>query len=114
MPAAVAGTAAAPAGWQVLESTRHPGAVYYFCPQTNESLWTRPEAVPSSVHVRHLLLKHTASRKPHKRASDGSQVPVTRTKEEAASQLAALRVTLAADVSAFEALAKEHSDCSSA
>lgn len=62
------------------------------------------------VRARHILIKHTGSRRPSSWKSDR----ITRSKEEALEQLAQHRDQIMTGKAKFEDIARTESDCSSA
>ncbi|GAB5037697.1 peptidyl-prolyl cis-trans isomerase nima-interacting 1 [Nannochloropsis oceanica] len=112
-----------PAGWVQRESRSRGGQIYYFNPETGESVWEKPTEPTgggsAQVHVLHLLKKHKNSRRP----SSWRQEVITCTNEEAMKAVFELReqIVAAGDKGgsagmqkAFEELARVESDCSSA
>ena len=101
---------------------------YYFNPEDRKSQWETPHGTdtnqlveylkvhPVKVRALHIRLKHSESRRP---VSSISNEPITRTKDEALSQLKEVRERLLNEdeinknKNKFESLAKELSDCSS-
>jgi len=122
---------ALPEGWD--EARTPEGRVYYKNHHSKTTQWERPRnessegpakkarvEAPTEVRARHILIKHTASRKPFSWRSEGGQA-VTTTKEEARKELAEIRRALCAtrdEEGALEELfaqyAEARSDCSSA
>ncbi len=128
-PTDAAGEAPLPPGWRVKSSKSRPGVQYYVHDRSGKTQWERPTAKdverPSrrqrtddgaKVRVLHLLKKHAGSRRP----ASWRRAAITDTKEEAVSQLLALRATIAAAPEGparrekFAELAGHESDCSSA
>lgn len=122
--------AALPPGWD--EARTPDGRLYYKNHVTKSTQWTRPaadQAAPEKsqqakrarsdadeVRVRHLLIKHEASRRPESSRAPGKKI--TLTKESAVAELRALRETLvkfdgAALDAEFSRMSTERSDCSS-
>eukprot|EP00727_Mastigamoeba_balamuthi_P000027 m51a1_g10020 putative peptidyl-prolyl cis-trans isomerase nima-interacting 1 (183) ;mRNA; r:73369-74033 len=66
---------------------------------------------PQRVRCLHLLVKHRESRRPSSWRQEG---PIERTKAEARQTLEGLRARIVAGEAAFEDLARQLSDCSSA
>ena len=64
----------------------------------------------STVRCRHLLVKHSGSRRP----SSWKTERITRSKEEALAQLARFRESIINGETTFEDLARVESDCGSA
>jgi NIMA-interacting peptidyl-prolyl cis-trans isomerase 1 len=106
--------------------------VYYKNHSTKTTQWERPRSAdsevankkarveaPVEVRVRHILIKHAASRKPASWRSEGRAV--TTTKQEAGAELAEIRLALVATrgengalQAAFAHYAEARSECSSA
>lgn len=112
-----------PEGWIVKYSKTHNNRPYYFNELTGITQWELPttSSIPpststskSKVHVYHLLLKHSASRRP----SSWRQETITCTESEALEEIRSIRSQIySSDLGVFEAFklkAAERSDCSSA
>lgn len=102
-----------PGGWEKRMS-RSSGRVYYFNHITNASQWERPTGdgrdEPEKVRCSHLLVKHNQSRRP----SSWREQTITRTKEEAVELIQSYIEQIKNGEEAFESLASQFSDCSSA
>lgn len=112
-----------PPGWTAKESKSHPGKVYYVS-STGETTWDRPTVASEvsnadQVQVLHILKKHRASRRPSSWRCEN----ITQTKEEAMSQVSAIRERIDEVLKTkgfreaealFRSFASEESDCSSA
>merc|ERR1712150_110110 len=101
-------------GWEQRES-RSKGRSYYLNLHTKESQWERPTAPAvmkdvEEVQASHLLVKHCESRRPASWRSDN----ITKSKEEAYSELQKYRQQIVSGEITFEDLASSYSDCSSA
>lgn len=99
--------------WEERFSSKHQ-RVYYFNRQTGESSWTAPadhHNHPATVHLWHILLKHTGSRNPI--SWRHPNVPVERSMEQAIDELDALIPSLTS-LDSFKQAAFDWSDCSSA
>lgn len=113
--------------WQVRYSKSHGNRPYYYNEATGVTQWEPPagmavETPPSShasptkrkVHVYHLLVKHSKSRRPSSWRTEN----ISLTDAEALDEIRALRAAIYADPDGvFEGLkkrARERSDCSSA
>jgi NIMA-interacting peptidyl-prolyl cis-trans isomerase 1 len=107
-----------PPGWEIRYSKSRPGMGYYYNPITKQSLWEYPhEEIDNEqnqhndqVRVRHILVKHSGSRRP----SSHRQAAITRTKTEAIEMIREYQGQIMKGEFTFEQLAREHSDCSSA
>ena len=110
-----------PQGWSVKYSKSHNNRPYYFNETTGVTQWDPPTSPNTStnpsktkVHVYHLLVKHSGSRRP----SSWRQEQITCTESEALEEIRAIRAEIyASELGVFEALkekAAERSDCSSA
>ena len=116
-----------PEGWKVKYSKTH-NHPYYFNEITGVTQWDPPtnsSAFPPSsssksssssrkIHVYHLLLKHSNSRRP----ASWRQSNITCSESEALEETLSIRSEIySSDLGVFEALklkARERSDCSSA
>lgn len=114
-----------PTPWTVRYS-RSKKREYYFNPDTKESQWEAPAGTdaaalkqhladhPLRVRCLHILLKHTGSRRPVSARTPGQ---ITLAKEDARKELQAIHDKLVTEddvkKGAFEAEARERSDCSS-
>lgn len=110
----------------VTKVSRSTGKEYYFNTATGESTYEKPADYEGSggnsgeaVQVRHILKKHNQSRRPASWRCDN----ITQTKEEAISQIEAIRGQvmavfeaggMAAGDKLFSEIASTESDCSSA
>ena len=103
-----------PSGWYAKESSRHPGHVYFYHPETGKVQWKLPP--PEKLRCSHILLKHAGSRNPTARKGGvGEKVKITRTLEEARDGIAAIIEELTqVGISQFGKIAEERSNCSSA
>ena len=108
-----------PAGWEMRESKSHPGKFYYFNPSTGESSWEVPATSLGKVRVRHILRKHSGSRRP----ASWRNPDIRQSKEEAIAQIQEIRQSLLDTQSAkgydamhtlFQEIASKDSDCGSA
>lgn len=117
-----------PQGWQVKYSKTHNNRPYYYNETTGVTQWDPPTSNPSNksnnnnnnsatdnkVHVYHLLVKHSGSRRP----SSWRQEHITCTESEALDEIRSIRSQIyASEIGIFEAFklkAAERSDCSSA
>lgn len=106
-----------PAGWEERLS-RSRGITYYYNQKNGQTQWERPVCAARTtssgkVHAYHILVKHCNSRRP----SSWRSPTVTRTPDEAATQLREYEVLIRAAADPFlklQELAREYSDCSSA
>lgn len=102
-----------PAGWEKRMS-RNSARVYYFNHITNASQWERPTGdgrdEPDKVRCSHLLVKHNQSRRP----SSWREQMITRSKDEAVELIQKYIEQIKSGEEAFETLASQFSDCSSA
>merc|ERR1739848_389511 len=108
---------ALPDGWSEKMSQSH-GVPYFVNNITNTAQWERPTvpagAMSKKVQVLHLLVKHNKSRNPKSWKSPNG---ITISKDQAIQQLAQFRQQIENSVDqkkAFEMLASQESDCSSA
>ena len=108
---------ALPEGWEERMS-KSQGVPYYVNTITQQSQWDRPhcaaQKMPARVQVLHLLVKHNKSRNPK---SWKNPEGITITKDQALMKLDGLRQKIkeSNDIQkAFEMLASQESDCSSA
>lgn len=102
-----------PPGWEIRHSKSRQGQGYYYNPVTKQSLWEYPPdkgEEPEQVRVRHILLKHTGSRRP----SSHRQAHITRTREEALKLIQGFREAILSGRDTVEEIASRESDCSSA
>lgn len=116
-----------PQGWQVKYSKTHNNRPYYFNETTGVTQWDPPTTSTATsaantstnlsgnkVHVYHLLVKHSGSRRP----SSWRQERITSTESEALEEIRAIRSQIYnSEMGIFEAFklkAAERSDCSSA
>lgn len=112
-----------PNGWVVKYSKTHNNRPYYFNEITGVTQWEAPTSNTSSssstapknkVHVYHLLVKHSGSRRP----SSWRQETITCSEAKALEEIRAIRSQIfASEMGVFEAFklkAAERSDCSSA
>jgi len=108
-----------PEGWVVKHSKTHNNRPYYFNELTGVTQWEPPTSksspVPSNkVHVYHLLVKHSGSRRP----SSWRQSVITCSESEALEEIRSIRPQIySSEMGVFEAFklkAAERSDCSSA
>ena len=99
-----------PPGW-VEKFSEKRGLPYYVNSSTGESVWEKPEPMPTdAVQCAHILVKHTGSRRP----SSWRCPTVTLTKEEALDKLRKIRESIVNGSAIFEEVASRESDCSSA
>merc|ERR1712105_291348 len=102
-----------PEGW-VEKTSRSTGKPYYFNTVTNESQYERPSGPAggdgSQVHCRHLLVKHSGSRRP----SSWREEKITRSEAEAVQILKGHLARIKSGEISFEDLARTESDCGSA
>lgn len=106
-----------PDGWQERMS-KSQGVPYYINTATQQTQWERPSgpagAMPTKVQVMHLLVKHSKSRNPKSwKCPEG----ISMSKDDALAKLDGFRqqVASSSDIrKAFEMLASQESDCSSA
>lgn len=113
-----------PEGWVVKYSKTHNNRPYYFNELTGATQWEIPANVtstnsssnskPHKVHVYHLLVKHSGSRRP----SSWRQSVITCTEQEALDEIKLIRSQIySSEMGVFETFklkAMERSDCSSA
>ena len=112
-----------PEGWKVKYSKTHNNQPYYFNELTGVTQWDPPApALPETilqspknkVHVYHLLVKHSGSRRP----SSWRQQVIILTELEALDEIKTIRSQIyGSELGVFEAFklkAAERSDCSSA
>jgi peptidyl-prolyl cis-trans isomerase NIMA-interacting 1 len=111
-----------PSGWQVKYSKSHNNRPYYFNSSTGVTQWELPSSEScedeksnsTKVHVFHLLVKHSGSRRP----SSWREEVITCSESEALQEIRELRSEIYASqfgvFEAFKAKAAERSDCSSA
>lgn len=110
-----------PEGWVVKYSKTHNNRPYYFNELTGVTQWEIPAVTstnntskPHKVHVYHLLVKHSGSRRP----SSWRQSVITCTESEALDEIKSIRSQIySSEMGVFEAFklkAAERSDCSSA
>ena len=109
-----------PEGWTVKYSKTHNNRPYYFNELTGVTQWDPPASIPqtqtqnSKVHVYHLLVKHSGSRRP----ASWRQATITCSEAEALEEIRRLRTDIySSEMGVFEAFklkAAERSDCSSA
>ena len=111
-----------PNHWVKKESKTHAGKVYYFNTSTGETTWDPPMAAMVSpqgeVRVRHLLKKHSGSRRP----ASWRCATITQDKAESIRQISEFRAALVAVLNSdgveamgnmFEEIAFAESDCGS-
>lgn len=111
-----------PEGWVLKYSKTHNNRPYYFNELTGVTQWEIPTSVsnnsntskPHKVHVYHLLVKHSGSRRP----SSWRQSQITCSQSEALDEIKSIRSQIySSEIGVFEAFklkAMERSDCSSA
>lgn len=114
-----------PEGWAVKYSKSHNNRPYYFNEHTGITQWEQPnltntgadsfsKSSNNKVHVYHLLVKHSGSRRP----SSWRQSVITCSEFEALEEIKSIRSQIySSEMGLFEALklkAAERSDCSSA
>ena len=110
-PAAPPGRPPLPAPWAWRESRSERGSWYCVDEATGERRWDAPGA-EAKVVVRHVLVKHAGSKRP----SSHRTATIALSKADAATELEALRATVAAAedrAGALAAAARDRSDCPS-
>lgn len=112
-----------PPGWRMKESSSRPGKFYYINSKTGETTWDLPteaaEDNSDSVQVRHILKKHSGSRRP----SSWRVQNITQSKDTSIQQITEIKQILESELASkgydamhalFIEIAKKESDCSSA
>ena len=111
-----------PDGWVVKYSKTHDNRPYYFNEVTGVTQWEIPtinskspkSPAANKVHVYHLLVKHSGSRRP----SSWRQSVITCSESDALEEIKSIRSQIySSEMGVFEAFklkAAERSDCSSA
>eukprot|EP01035_Chromulina_nebulosa_P033930 gene33930-45449_t len=113
-----------PEGWSQKASKSHPGKYYYINSRTGETSWTMPTssafatAEPTQVQVRHILKKHSGSRRP----ASWRCPNITQSKNESIQQITGYLQQLQDTLSRegypamdhlFQQIAANESDCGS-
>ena len=102
-----------PPPWELKESQKFPGRLFYYNKITQESTWIRPIPYPGNpiewpptVFVLHILIKHHLS----KNAKDLNGAPITRSPDEAKQLVKQIIDEIVIEEKPFEEIALKYSE----